>query len=120
MLDELDYEILRLISKSPKVSVSQIAGILKIDETIIDSRLFVLCQPTQYSQFVNYKIADPNSSYVIMEDNSCALTLFGKSVLSNYLLTRQHETRNLYESRFWKFAPIAISIISLLKSYGFI
>ena len=83
MLDELDYEILRLISKTPKVTVSQIADILKIDEPIIEDRLFVLCQPTQYSQFVNYKIADPNSSYVIMEDNICTLTLVVKSGLSN-------------------------------------
>ena len=120
MLDELDYEILRFISKTPKVTVSQIADILKIDEPIIEDRLFVLFQPTQYSQFVNYKIADPNSSYVAMEDDCCVLTLFGKSVLSNYLLIRQREARSLHEARFWKFAPITISIISLLKSYGFI
>lgn len=120
MLDELDYEILRVVSKTPKATLSRIVDILKIDESVIEDRLFMLSQPTQYNQFVNYRIADPNSSYIISENDYYILSLFGKSVLSNYLLVKQRETRSLYESRFWKFAPIVISLISLCKSYGFI
>lgn len=109
MLTKQEYKILIVIKKRRKLSASDIAKIVKEDANIICNRLL----PIKKNRLVEI---DLNDDY----EEMYTLTNIGRQSISDYESKQKDNLLSKAEDRFWKFAPIAISIISLLKSYDII
>ena len=122
--DELDYRILKFINSTNIATTADIvAKKLQLQKDVAQQRLLVLSRPTQYRTIAGrFTTPNPYSSYLhtTIEQKTFSITTFGKSALSNYLTVQRDSSIKRWEERFWKFAPMIISIISLLKSYNVI
>lgn len=108
-INKKEYDLLCIIRKNPGISTSMLSAKTSKHADIIHDYLHLL----KSNWLLEIGINEANEqSYII--------TPLGLQALLDYKEISRNTFLAKLEDRFWKFAPLIISIFSLLKSYNFI
>lgn len=119
-LTEYDYKILDFIHSKTKIHKDSILNQFPDKQFATISRLAKL----KANHFICYEFKTVKASDdifdTVIETGNISVPSNGLRALQDYECRKKSISKKVWENRFWKFAPITISIISLLKSYDFI
>jgi len=117
-LTSIDYEILKFIDKF---------------ESIHENTIFESFPTAKYSTLERLQILMENKLIVYETElifiegipcesstDICKISFIGRKILQDYTFTKKQKQGNKFEDRIWRLLPIVLSVIALLKSYGWI
>ena len=110
LLNKFEYNILETIRKHPNLNSEEISKRCKEPYQIIENRMSPLKRKLYIEIGYNENLC--KETYKISTE--------GLQALADYKADKNSSFWEKFEDRFWKFAPLVISIISLLKSYNII
>jgi len=132
-LENIDYEILELVNQFDKVTEEKILEYFPHNSTV-QYRIEELSRAEYDHTYTPMVREIPNSSYLLKiftyenikgdvistYTGNIKITNLGKKTIEDYKQKQKYQNRKTWEERFFKFAPIVISVIALLKSYDII
>lgn len=108
-LSKTEYNILSIVKSNPNISVSKLAHIRSEKVSVTYRRL----EPLKKQLMLEIGIND-NDEQTFKITSEALIAISEYETINNTVFWKN------FEDRFWKLAPLVISIISLLKSYGII
>ena len=117
-LTSTDYEILKFIEKF---------------ESVHENAIFKAFPTAKYATLERLQTLEENNLIAyetelifiegIPHDSStdiCKVSFIGCKILQDYAFTKKQKQVNKLEDRIWRLLPIVLSVIALLKSYGWL
>lgn len=115
VLTEIDYRLLEFIRDNTPVSPDTILATFPDEEYNTVFRIKIM--ERKYLWFAYGEVVQPDGSKRNELLNAYTLTPRGKTVLQNHQIQYAKDKRQWCIDMAWKFAPIAISIVALVKSF---
>lgn len=113
-MNDLDYQILQLVSNHPRITAGDISKSLPRQRAV----------PLRIRELVNHEILsysgdiiDLHGLGVLASNAQLKLTIIGCRDLEDYNCDKAKFSRKTWENRIWKLLPITISLIALTKSF---
>ena len=119
-LTEFDFQLLQKVSECQPVKLGDLSKLLPTHKAI-KVRVELLSKPDQQEVSSTVGVVKwlpiSNTSYLLNSDVGIKLTPLGVKALEDYQLQRKKEHAAKIIEYVWKFAPIIISLIALMKSF---